>query len=168
MRVGGLKAIAFAVTSKVNQLFQKASNEIAFCQLSLLQKISFYFFTCSHILKAILDFEIILSMQKRCQVNYTGSCSLNLHNLQVLAFCVPLDASVYCRGIGRDNSKKKKKYSLCVCLRAVPQLYQVSGRMSIFNFHLCHERNLLVLAVTQNTTIAVFWCNCSQNVNSCG
>lgn len=31
MRVGGLKAIAFAVTSKVNQLFQKASNEIAFC-----------------------------------------------------------------------------------------------------------------------------------------
>lgn len=42
-------------------------------------------------------------------MNYTGNCSLNLHNLQVLAFCVPLDASVYRRGIGRDNSKKKKK-----------------------------------------------------------
>ena len=64
--------------------------------------------------KAILDFEIILSMQKRCQVNYTGSCSLNLHNLQVLAFCVPLDASVYRRGIGRDNSKKKKKNTASV------------------------------------------------------
>lgn len=53
-------------------------------------------------------------MQQRCQVNYTGSCSLNLHNLQVLAFCVPLDASVYRRGIGRDNSKKKKKNTASV------------------------------------------------------
>lgn len=31
MRVGGLKVIAFTVTSKVNQLFQKVPNKIAFC-----------------------------------------------------------------------------------------------------------------------------------------